>query len=107
LGLLTLPLPLPLPLTLLIYGIQLWDCTSTSDIEAIHPNQNKVLQCIANAPSYFRICGLHRDVGIETVKDISAKFTKARENRLQTLLSIEASRLRNVNNIATQTEETV
>jgi uncharacterized protein YeeX (DUF496 family) len=42
---------------------------------------------------------LHRDLGIETVADIIAKFAKCHEKRLQDHLNIEASRLLNVNNI--------
>jgi hypothetical protein len=41
----------------------------------------------------------HRDLGIETVTDIVAKFAKSHETRLQVHINIEASRLLNVNNI--------
>jgi uncharacterized protein YeeX (DUF496 family) len=61
--------------------------------------QNKVLKCIVNAPWYIRNSYLHRDLGIETVTDIIAKFAKSYEKRLQDLINIEASRLLNVNNI--------
>jgi hypothetical protein len=36
------------------YGIQLWGCTSDSNIEAIQHYQNKVLKCTVNAPWYVR-----------------------------------------------------
>jgi hypothetical protein len=60
--------------------------------------QNKVLKCIVNAPLYVRNSD-HRDLGIETVTDIIAKFAKSHEKRLQDHINIEASRLLNVNNI--------
>jgi uncharacterized protein YeeX (DUF496 family) len=65
----------------------------------IHRYQNKVLKCIVNAPWYVRNSELHRDLGIETVTDIIAKFAKSHEKRLQDHINIEASRLLNVNNI--------
>jgi uncharacterized protein YeeX (DUF496 family) len=61
--------------------------------------QNKALKCIVNAPWYFRNSVLHRDLGIETVTDIIAKFAKSHEKRLQDHIDIEASRLLNVNYI--------
>jgi uncharacterized protein YeeX (DUF496 family) len=42
---------------------------------------------------------IHRDLGIETVTDIIAKFAKSHEKRLQDHINIEESRLLNVNNI--------
>jgi hypothetical protein len=48
---------------------------------------------------YFRNSDLHRDLGIETVTDIIAKFAKSHEKRLQDHINIEASKLLNVNNI--------
>jgi hypothetical protein len=57
-----------------------------------------VLKCIVNAPWYVRNSD-HRDLGIETVTDIIAKFAKSHEKRLQGHINIEASRLLNVNNI--------
>jgi uncharacterized protein YeeX (DUF496 family) len=61
--------------------------------------QNKVLKCIVNAPWYGRNSDLHRDLVIETVTDIIAKFAMSHEKRLQDHINIEASRLLNVNNI--------
>jgi uncharacterized protein YeeX (DUF496 family) len=81
------------------YGIQLWGRASESNIQVIHRYQNKVLKCIVNAPWYVRNCD-HRDLGIETVTDIIAKFANSHEKRLQDHINIEASRLLNVNNIA-------
>jgi hypothetical protein len=81
------------------YGIQLWGCASESNIQVIERYQNKVLKCIVNAPWYVRNSDLHRDLGIETVTDIIAKFAKSHEKGLQDHINIEASRLLNVNNI--------
>jgi hypothetical protein len=65
------------------YGIQLWGWASDSNIQVIQRYQNKALKCIVNAPWYFGISDLHRDLGIETVTDIIAKFAKSYEKRLQ------------------------
>jgi uncharacterized protein YeeX (DUF496 family) len=59
----------------------------------------EVLKCTVNAHWYVRDSYLHRDLGIETVTDIIAKFVKSHEKRLQDHINIEASRLLNVNNI--------
>jgi hypothetical protein len=80
------------------YGIQLCGCASDSNIKVIQRYQNKVLKCIVNAPWYVRNSD-HRDLGIDTVTDIIAKFIKSHEKRLQGHINIEASRLLNVNNI--------
>jgi uncharacterized protein YeeX (DUF496 family) len=81
------------------YGVQLRGCASDSNIQVIQRYQNKVLKCILNAPWYFRNSDLHRNLGIETVVDIIATFSKSHEKRLQDHINIEASRLLNVNNI--------
>jgi uncharacterized protein YeeX (DUF496 family) len=80
------------------YGIQLWGCASDSNTQVIQRYQNKVLKCIVNAPWYIRNSDLHRDLWIETVTDIIAKFANSLEKRLQDHINIEASRLLNVNN---------
>jgi uncharacterized protein YeeX (DUF496 family) len=81
------------------YDIQLWGCTSDSNIQEIQRYQNEVLKCNVNAPWYIRNNDLYRDLEIETVTDIIAKFAKSHEKRLQDHINIEASRLLNVNNI--------
>jgi hypothetical protein len=80
------------------YGIQLWGCASESNIQVIQRYQNEVLKCIVNALWYVRNSD-HRDLGIEKVTDIIAKFAKSHEKRLEDHINIEASRLLNVNNI--------
>jgi uncharacterized protein YeeX (DUF496 family) len=84
------------------YGIQLWGCASESNIQVIQRYQIKVLKCIVNAPWYFRNSYLHRDLGIETVTNIIAKFAKTHEKRFQDHINIETSRLLNLNNITRQ-----
>jgi hypothetical protein len=84
------------------YPIQLWGCASDSNIQVIQRYQNKVLKCIVNAPWYVRNSDLRRDLGIETVTDIIAKFAKSHEKRLQEHINIEASRLLDVSNITRQ-----
>jgi uncharacterized protein YeeX (DUF496 family) len=80
------------------YGIQLLGCTSDSTIQVIQRYQNKDLKRIVNTPWYIWNSD-HRDLGIEAVTDIIAKFAKSHEKRLQDHFKIEASRLLNVNNI--------
>jgi hypothetical protein len=66
------------------YGIQLWGCASDSHVEVFHRYQNKVLNCIVNAPWHIRNSNLHRDLGIETVTDIIAQFANSHEKDLKT-----------------------
>jgi hypothetical protein len=56
-----------------VNGIQLWGCTTDSNIEMIQCYQNKVLKCIVSETWYIRNSD-HRDLGIQTVTDIIAKF---------------------------------
>jgi hypothetical protein len=90
------------------YGIQLWGCASDSNIQMIQTYQNKVLKCIVNAPWYVRNSDLHRDLGIETITDIIAKFVKSHEKRQgpHQHRSVQTSQ-REQYHQTTQTEETV
>jgi hypothetical protein len=63
-------------------GIQLWGCTSDSNIQVIQRYQNKVLKSIVNKPWYIRNSD-HRDLRIEVITDIT-KFANSHEKRLQT-----------------------
>jgi uncharacterized protein YeeX (DUF496 family) len=81
------------------YGVQFWGCASESNIQVIQRYENKVLKCTVNAPWYIQNSDLHRDLGIETVTDIIAKFAKSHEKRLQDHINMEAARLLNMNNI--------
>ena len=44
------------------YGIELWGCASTSNIEIIQRYQSKMLRLITQAPWYVRNQTLHRDL---------------------------------------------
>jgi hypothetical protein len=75
------------------YGIQLWGCAGESNIQVIQGYQNKRLKCIVNAPWYVRNNDLHRDLRIEAVTDIIAKFANSHKKKLQDSINMEASRL--------------
>jgi hypothetical protein len=75
-----------------VNGIRLLVSANRSNIEVIQRYQNKVLNCIVSAPWYVRNSDLHRDLGIQTVTDIIAKFSNS-EKILQNHINIEASRL--------------
>jgi hypothetical protein len=61
------------PLTILkpiwIYGIQLWDTASTSNIEILERFQSKALRMIVDAPWYVPNTVIRRDLKIPTVKE--------------------------------------
>jgi hypothetical protein len=59
---------------------------SSGAAPVIHRYQNKVLKFVVNAPWYIRNSD-HRDLGIETVTDIIAKFANSNEKRLKTTLA--------------------
>ncbi|KAI5754873.1 hypothetical protein M8J77_012232 [Diaphorina citri] len=65
------------------YGIQLWGCTCPSNRMIIGRFQNKVLRTIVNAPWYIRNDDLHRDLGIESVKECMQKIASRHLERLQ------------------------
>lgn len=71
------------------YGIQLWGCTSASNRLQIERFQNKVLRDIANAPWYIRNDMLHRDLGVESIKDTMKRYASAHQERLQAHDNIE------------------
>lgn len=50
------------------YGIQLWGCDSESTIQMIQRFQNKTLRNILDAPWYIRNSDIHKDLGIDTVR---------------------------------------
>jgi hypothetical protein len=66
------------------YGIQLWGCTSDSNIQVIQRYQNKVLKCIVNGPWYIQNSH-HRDLGIETVTDIIVSSPNLMKRDLKTI----------------------
>jgi uncharacterized protein YeeX (DUF496 family) len=58
-----------------------------------------VPKCTVNTLWYIQHSDLHRDLGIETVTDIIAKFANSHERRLQNHIDTESSNLLNVKNI--------
>ena len=75
------------------YGIQLWGCTKSSNIDIIQRFQNKVLRNIVNAPWYIRNSDLHRDLQMEDVKSEITHFARSHEQRLHYHVNIEAIQL--------------
>ena len=56
------------------YGIQLWGCSSDSNIDIIQRFQNKVLRIIMKCHWYIRNADLHRDLEIDAVKTVVQNF---------------------------------
>jgi hypothetical protein len=68
------------------YGIQLWGCAATSNINKIQVFQNKVLRGIVDAPWYYRNDHLHRDLKIQM-------FAERHERRLHNHVNTEVLQL--------------
>ncbi|KAI5750924.1 hypothetical protein M8J77_002517 [Diaphorina citri] len=81
------------------YGIQLWGCTSPSNRLMIERFQNKVLRCIVDAPWYIRNDDLHRDLGVESVKECMKRFASAHQKRLEDHPNPEATHLLRVDDL--------
>ena len=75
------------------YGIQLWGCTSQTNIASIQRFQYKVLRTIVDCPWYVRNPDLQRDIGILPVVNVIQQFATAHRLRLSTHVNDEASRL--------------
>ena len=75
------------------YGIQLWGCSKTSNVNNIQIFQNKVLRAAVNAPWYIRNSDLHRDLGMETVSEARTKAAERHQQRLLQHKNDQASRL--------------
>jgi hypothetical protein len=60
--------------------------------------KNKMLKCIVQAPWYIRNSDLYRDLGIDTVTDITS-LASSHKKRLQNHINSEVSRLLNVQNV--------
>lgn len=88
------------------YGIQLWGCTSQSNINIIQRFQNRVLRNIVDAPWYFRNADLHRDLRMETVNQEVARFAKKHEDRLHQHDNIEAIQLLDVHGLVRRLKRT-
>ena len=65
------------------YGIELWGCASTSNIEILQRYQSKLLRLITQAPWYVTNQTLHRDLGIPTIQEVSTAKAAAHCHALQ------------------------
>lgn len=81
------------------YGIQLWGCTSASNRLIIERFQNKVLRDIVDAPWYIRNNLLHRDLGVDSVRETMQNYASKHQQRLEVHDNIEAVHLLNVSDL--------
>ena len=51
------------------YGIELWGCSSKSNVNIIQRFQSKTLRLLAGAPRYVSNQTLHADLSITTVEE--------------------------------------
>jgi hypothetical protein len=51
------------------YGLELWGCSSKSNVAIIQRSQSKILRMIADAPWYVTNATLHTDLGISSVQN--------------------------------------
>jgi hypothetical protein len=75
------------------YGVQLWGCTTQSNIDIIQRFQNKVLRHIVDVPWYTINTDLHRDLQVEMIKNEIGNFAKKHEERLLHHVKVEAIHL--------------
>ena len=66
----------------LTYGIELWGCTATSNIDIIQRYQSKMLRSITNAPWYVTNQTLHQDLRIPLVRTVYRERTAAQHATL-------------------------
>jgi predicted component of type VI protein secretion system len=78
---------------ILTYGIQLWRCAATSNINKIQIFQNKVLRGIVDAPWYYRNDHLHKDLRIPTIRQEIQRFAERHERRLHNHVNTEVLQL--------------
>jgi len=65
------------------YGIELWGCSSKSNVNIIQRFQSKTLRLIAGAPRYVSNQTLHADLSITTVEERQKKRVDKHFQRLQ------------------------
>lgn len=65
------------------YGIELWGCTSKSNIAIIQRSQSKTLRMIANAPWYVSNQTLHEDLQIPYVKEVIKEKSEKHHTKLE------------------------
>jgi GTPase SAR1 family protein len=88
------------------YGIQLWGCTSPTNVSIIQRFQNKVLRNIVDAPWYIRNSDLHRDLEMVTVTEEIRRFAKKHEERLHQHVNVEAIQLLDVHGLTRRLKRT-
>lgn len=64
------------------YGVQLWGSTCNSNIELLQRFQSKTLRFLLNAPWYINNAAIHRDLQIESVKEVVSKYSSNYQSRL-------------------------
>jgi hypothetical protein len=64
------------------YGIELWGCATSSNIEIMQRYQSKTLRLITQARWYVTNQILHQDLGIAPVREISKNKTEANRKTL-------------------------
>jgi len=64
------------------YGIELWSCVSSSNIEIIQRYQSKILRLITQAPWYVTNQVLHRDLCVAPVREIFKEKAEAHRKTL-------------------------
>ena len=72
-----------------MYGIQLWGCTSKTNVNSVQICQNKILRTLVNAPWYVRNKNIHRDLGIPTVADEIRRAAEKHEAKLRQHTNVE------------------
>jgi len=65
------------------YGIELWGCSSKSNVNIIQRFQSKTLRLLAGAPRYVSNQTLHADLSITTVEEERQKRVDRHFQRLQ------------------------
>lgn len=88
------------------YGAELWGTTCETNIQIIQRFQNKVLRSIVNAPWYIRNNNLHRDLCIETVKEVIRKAALAHQQRLEDHENVECAHLLDIEHLIRRLKRT-
>jgi hypothetical protein len=75
------------------YGIQLWGAAKPSNITKIQSFQSKCLRQITKTPFYVSNDTLHKDLSIQTVKNVAKTFYKRMHSNLQNHRNLLISKL--------------
>jgi hypothetical protein len=76
-----------------MYGIQLWGCAATSNIDEIQIFQNKLLRGIVHAPWYYCNDHIHRDPKIPTIRQEIQRSAERHDRRLRNHVNTEVLQL--------------